>query len=214
MPVEMQTVVRKAQVVAHPNTTAAGPNPTPQYGVVCHVQPSATDALWSFVSSDPVSLIGSEAVVVDSSSLTIGIQSARISIEYQAVGEALGQLVHSDLDDDWRIDDQVYQSACTVAAQLIARAIPAPRVFAHGSRAVVFNWTSGTENRYITISKDTLSVLVSTPEKIQRRCEYKMSRILKEGSDIALMAAAVEQRPLLFKLLGSGMSSESQERIL
>lgn len=97
--------------------------------------------------------------------------------EYLEIGEALSEMVGLEEDDEWRIDEPVYAVACRIAAELMARAYPAPRVFNHGPQSVVFNWLNGTKNLYFTISSNRFSVLWSSPERIEGRKDYPASQL-------------------------------------
>jgi hypothetical protein len=92
--------------------------------------------------------------------------------DYRDLGDALKEMVELDEGDDWRIDTPVYETACLVAAGLRDIHLPAPRVFTHGPKAVVFNWSNDIDNLYLTISADRMSALISTPESITRRIDY------------------------------------------
>jgi len=93
------------------------------------------------------------------------------SILYKDVSEALGQL-HGVADDSWRIDTGVYAASMQVATALMANNIPQPGVFTHGPRSVVFNWTRGDTNLYLTVSRSRLSVLVSSADGIELRAKW------------------------------------------
>ncbi len=71
--------------------------------------------------------------------------------EYLELGEALSEMVELEEKDEWRIDAPVYANACHIAAELVASSYPAPRIFNHGPKSVVFNWSI--ENKsYLTIA--------------------------------------------------------------
>lgn len=100
------------------------------------------------------------------------VWQSEINQEYQELGEALGEMTQLDEGDEWKVDVVVYQVACQVAAELLANSFPAPRIFNHGPKSVVFNWSRGNNNLYLTISSDYISALVSSPERIKRRIEF------------------------------------------
>jgi hypothetical protein len=92
--------------------------------------------------------------------------------EYRELGEALAELKELDEDDEWKIEAPVYDAARSVAFGLMINWFPAPKILHHGPDSVVFNWTSKTDNLYLTISSDRMSALISSPERIKRRIEF------------------------------------------
>jgi len=106
------------------------------------------------------------------------VWQSELDRDYQELGTALKELVELDEGDEWKIDESVHQTACYVAAELSARSIPAPRLFNHGSRSVVFNWSRGEDNLYLTISSDYVSALISSPQQIKRRMEFPTKYLL------------------------------------
>jgi len=134
--------------------------------------------------------------------------------DYRSLGEALNELRDIEQsNEDWKIDENVYKSACYIAVNLVAASMPAPRVFAHGPKSIVFNWSDGPTNRYMTISDNRISIMVSTPKRIERRMEYLTPRLPDQKTTVGYLAAAISDKPALFKLLGSGIDSIQQERI-
>lgn len=95
--------------------------------------------------------------------------------EYQELGAALSEMTKLEEGGEWKIDPPVYDAACYVAAGLMAHSFPAPRIFNHGTKSVVFNWSNGTDNWYLTVSADHISALISSPERIKRRVEYSVN---------------------------------------
>jgi hypothetical protein len=89
--------------------------------------------------------------------------------EYLELGEALNEMVGLEEDDELKID--------------------AP-VFTHGPQSVVFNWSVGTNNLYLTISPNRISALRSSPERIERRVDYS----LKQLANPALFLSFIESR--------------------
>jgi len=94
-----------------------------------------------------------------------------LDFQYQELGQALSELTELEEDEEWKIDQPVYQVACHVASELMAFSFPAPTIFTHGPKSVVFNWESDNTNLYLTVSADHMSVLASSPERIKRRLE-------------------------------------------
>ena len=107
------------------------------------------------------------------------VWQSEINQEYQELGEALGEMTQLDEGDQWKIDAAVHHVACQVAQELLANSFPAPRVFNHGPKSVVFNWSRGNNNLYLTISSDYISALVSSPERIKRRIEFSIKDMLE-----------------------------------
>lgn len=123
---------------------------------------------------------------------TIRISSPVVSVvstneiyqEYHDLGNALKDLKELADDEDWGIEKPVFDSACQIAGALMQLSIPAPRIFTHGQKSVVFNWSdSSGNNLYFTISSDELSVLISSRERIKKRDDY-LIRELPESSKV------------------------------
>jgi len=127
------------------------------------------------------------------------VSTSEINLEYAELGEALAEMTQLELGDEWKIDQDVYQVACQVAIELSATSFPAPQIFSHGPKSVVFNWTRGNNNLYLTISSDYLSALVSSPERIKRRLEFSTKEVLTPALVFrALLSAPVDQ-PVVVK---------------
>jgi len=90
---------------------------------------------------------------------------------YIELHQALTELHNLD-DDDWKIQTPVYFASVQVAATLLEYDIPKPAVFTHGTKSVVFNWSGQDVDLYLTVSKNRLSVLVSSAEGIEYRTEF------------------------------------------
>ena len=80
----------------------------------------------------------------------------------------------------------MYNVAQIVAGELVAAEYPAPKVMLHGPRSVVFYWGQGTNNLYVTVSEDFISLLVSSQRRIQLRLELPRNALL--GSSVLLPA--------------------------
>jgi hypothetical protein len=105
------------------------------------------------------------------------ISQSELNQEYQELGRALSELTELDQGNDWKVDAPVYATALFVAAALMASSYPAPRIFSHGPKSVVFNWCHKTDNLYLTISADKLSALISSPQRIKRRLEFSTNEL-------------------------------------
>lgn len=94
----------------------------------------------------------------------------RPSIEYFDLAQTLKDM-HDGEDAELSIDSAVYNTSLQVAAALFEINIPAPYVFSHGPKSVVFNWDDGVHNLYLTIGKTRLWAATSTRDKIQGQFE-------------------------------------------
>jgi hypothetical protein len=115
--------------------------------------------------------------------------------EYQELGAALGEMTKLEEGDEWKIEPSVHNAACYVAAGLMAHSFPAPHIFNHGTKSVVFNWSYGADNMYLTISADHISALISSPERIKRRVEYSLNE-LTDPSVALLSVRAFLKKPV------------------
>ncbi len=113
--------------------------------------------------------------------------------EYQELGAALSEMTKLEEGDEWKIDPPVYNAACYVAAGLLAHSFPAPRIFNHGSKSVVFNWSYGADNMYLTISADHISALISSPERIKRRVEYSANELMDPSAALSSVRAFLKK---------------------
>lgn len=95
-----------------------------------------------------------------------------LSEHYRALGTVLSELTALEEEDEWKIDASVYNIASYFATELRSGWIPAPSIFVHGPTSVVFNWSGGMYNFYLTIGANNVSALFSSPERILRRIEY------------------------------------------
>jgi hypothetical protein len=123
------------------------------------------------------------------------IQAARISNsstvispveDYDELASALDDMVSPEIDEDIRIKQSVYDASRNVAAWLMTHSILAPQVFSHGPNSVVFNWSDGVRNSYLTISAGGIfSALVSSPDRIKFRRDYSVNELSDLVSVIA-----------------------------
>jgi hypothetical protein len=154
--------------------------------------------------------LDAKAIYIPATSSTQQNLASELHIEYQGLGDALLEMKTADDEDDWKINDQVYKYACYVAAGLMNIAAPAPKLFSHSPTSVVFDWTVGGESRYLTISANYLSLLVSTPTKIERRDEYQWNAILKGGFTAGLLADASKDGLAPYRLLTAETSPSGE----
>ena len=125
------------------------------------------------------------------------VWQSEINQEYQELGEALGEMTQLDEGDEWKVDVAVCQVACRVAAELLANSFPAPRIFSHGPKSLVFNWSRGNNNLYLTISSDYLSALLSSPERIKRRIEFSTKDMLEPALVFRGLLSAPPEQPVV-----------------
>jgi hypothetical protein len=122
--------------------------------------------------------------------------------EYRDLGNALSEMTQLGENEEWQIERPVFEAARYVAGELRGHGIPSPRLLSHGNKSVVFNWTMGKTNLYLTISGDRLSALVSTPERIQKRLEIDYSGLPQAMSTLIASAEESDYRPLLIIISG------------
>jgi hypothetical protein len=115
--------------------------------------------------------------------------------EYRELGEALREMTELEQTDEWGIEPPVLAAALNVAAGLMTNCYPAPHVFTHGPKSVVFNWPAGTNNLYLTISADKISALISTAERITHRVDFLAHEFLKPSLFLpAIQSAHLDPR--------------------
>ncbi len=115
--------------------------------------------------------------------------SPQLASDYGELGETLAELRDSSADDEWLIDEPVYDIATQVASSLMALSYPAPKIFSHGRKSVVFNWEAADDRSlYLTISKDYVAGLLSSPSKIERRVQVPVALLV----DTSLVRPFVE----------------------
>jgi hypothetical protein len=110
--------------------------------------------------------------------------------EYRELGETFSQMAELDQDDDSWIEEPVLDIARHISVTLMASAFPVPQIFNHGPKSVVFNWVSGRDNLYLTVSSSNASILVSTPQKIKTRVEYPVGEFLRHELTVPLLELA------------------------
>jgi hypothetical protein len=148
-------------------------------------------------------------IVTTFSSVPVIWESELRQQEYQELGAALSEMTKLEEGDEWKIDPPVYNAACYVAAGLMVHSFPAPHVFNHGTKSVVFNWSYGADNMYLTISAEHISALISSPERIKRRIEYSLNELMDPSVALPSIRAAYFKKPV--KRLLTGAVSEPTE---
>jgi hypothetical protein len=136
-------------------------------------QEPGTAGVWP----DAISLESRSIVVKETLSSAPSIWDYELAQSYKELGDALGELKELPQDDDWNIEPAVYNAASYIAAELLSHSYPAPQVFTHGPKSVVFNWSYGSDDLYLTISADGMSALISSPQHIQRRIDYAANQL-------------------------------------
>ncbi|MBV8277069.1 MAG: hypothetical protein JO170_17675 [Verrucomicrobia bacterium] len=117
------------------------------------------------------------------------IQEWELSQQYGELKKTLKDLVALEEEDDWKIEESVYAAASYYATELRSGSVPAPQVSVHGPKSVVFNWSNGFYNLYLTISANRVSALLSSPERIIQRKEYSKNELT---SPLALLYSGFE----------------------
>jgi len=128
--------------------------------------------------------------------------------EYHELGETLSEMTTLDEGDEWQLEAPVFNVACYVAAELMTNAFPAPQLFNHGPKSVVFNWSRGLDNLYLTVSSDRLSALISSPERIKRRVEYSLNELLSAGRIFGAIQSVYLDQQVIVTVSGASDRSE------
>jgi len=124
------------------------------------------------------------------------ISASQLVGNYLDLSAALEYLKEYSFDDCSEIEQPVYDLAIDVAAHLISEGIPAPRVFSHGPKSIVFNWSDTFRNLYLTVSSDRISALISTPEQIKARINFTRDQFLSGPEQMQQLNAMYQDRPL------------------
>jgi hypothetical protein len=151
---------------------------------------------------DPQVVSSTQVLRTTFSSIPVVWQS-ELAEDYQELGEALGQMTELDEESEWRIDPAVCATACFIATGLMINSYPAPRIFAHGPESVVFNWSGGADDLYLTISANKVSALISSPERIKRRVEFAAVDVLDPGVLFPSIQSADPERSITSRLNGA-----------
>lgn len=162
-------------------------------------------ALYESTITDPVAVkadMESQITQATFSSVAV-LWNFELSQDYQELGDALSEMTEIDEDNEWQIDAPVLSAACFVATELMTESFPAPKVFSHGPKSVVFNWSQDGDNLYLTISADRISALISTPERIRRRADYSLNQLMGPSDALLSIRAAYLNRPVRRLLSGA-----------
>jgi hypothetical protein len=131
------------------------------------------------------------------------IWQSELGQEYRELGDALSQMTEIDQGSEWGVEPPVYGAACFIAAGLMANSYPAPHVFNHGPKSVVFNWSCEANNLYLTISADRISALLSSPERIQNRIEFSATDLLNPMLLLSTIQSVHPDKPISMRLSGA-----------
>jgi len=200
MPNYPAKVYRQAMVILDSSSKPPDTSVSP-YAQTVQVKLSAT----GFMDAMPT-----ETLVMNTfASVPVIWESELRQQEYQELGAALSEMTKLEEGDEWKIDPPVYNAACYVAAGLMANSFPAPRIFNHGAKSVVFNWSYGADNMYLTVSADHISALISAPEHIKRRIEYSINQLMDPSVALPSIRATYFRKPV--QRLVTGTVSDSKE---
>jgi hypothetical protein len=162
------------------------------------------------VPAPAAEMVSLNQVLTKTFSGTPFIWETQLRKEYQDLGEALTQMTDLDEGTEWAIERPVYETACFIAAGLMVNSFPAPRVFNHGPKSVVFNWSDEKSNNlYLTVSVDRISALISSPERIKTRLDYSAQHLLKYDNLLSSIRSAQLEQPVLMLASGNSDPSES-----
>lgn len=200
MPNYPATVYRQAMVVLDSSSKLPS-TPSSPHAPTVQVNFSAT----GFVDVMPPETM----ILAVFSSVPVVWESELRQQAYQELGAALGEMTRLEEGDEWKIDPPVYSAACYVAAGLMAHSFPAPRIFNHGTKSVVFNWSHGSDNMYLTVSANHISALISSPERIKRRVEFSVDELADPSVVLPSIRAAYFKKPV--QRLVSGAVSDPTE---
>lgn len=142
-------------------------------------------------------------VLRETFSSTPTILDIELTEKYQELGQALNEMTELDEGEEWRIDPPVYDAARYIASELMKISLPAPRIFNHGPKSVVFNWSTGVNSLYLTISADRMSALFSSPERIQQRIDYSASQMVGSSSALLYVESAYFGKPVERRITGT-----------
>ncbi len=184
-----------------PNVLVLAPSGT--YAHTGPVSPSVPE----FVDASP----RTESVILRTFSSVPIISQSELRQEYQELGTALGEMTEFEDGEELKIDAPVYIAACYVASELMANSFPAPRIFNHGPKSIVFNWSNEADNLYLTVSADHISALISSPERIKRRIDWSANQLTDPSLALSTIKAAYSQEPV--KRLITGKVADPPELV-
>jgi hypothetical protein len=85
----------------------------------------------------------------------------------------------------------------------MSNSFPAPRIFNHGPKSVVFNWSKEADNLYLTVSADHVSALISSPERIKRRIDLTANELANPSLALSSIRAAYSEEPVKRLITGA-----------
>jgi hypothetical protein len=174
------------------------------------IAPSPSDPSRSYAqmaqlpyTTAPDAAVETESMILTTFSSVPIIMESELAQEYEELGEALREMTELEDEDEWKIDAPVYNTACYIAAGLMANSFPAPRIFTHGPKSVVFNWSNEIDNGYLTISADRISGLIYSPERIKRRMEWSVNELADPSHSLSSIRAAYSETPVKLSITGT-----------
>jgi len=189
MPNYIRSIYQQAMVVLDSSHSVSG-LPTAGYPLI-PVQSNTTE-----LGSTPQT----ESRIRTAMSSVPVVRGAQLQEEYWELAEALSEMTQLEQAEEWKIEAAVYNAACYVAAGLMANSFPVPRVFNHGSQSVVFNWSDGSDNLYLTVSADRMSAMISSPERIKQRVDLSL---VDPSRALSFVRAAYYKKPVKQLIAGT-----------
>lgn len=81
------------------------------------------------------------------------------SHNYKDVRSAIARMRAGDAGDALMIDEATAEAALSALALAGEMRLPAPKVFSHGSDAVVFAWRREQDSSFVTVSEEGASLM-------------------------------------------------------
>jgi hypothetical protein len=113
-------------------------------------------------SGDPASR-PSQAVYVSTSATTSNREN---NAGYCAVHKTLTDMRKAPVGGQWSVEPQVFNASVQVLDILMHCAAPEPRVISHGPKSVVFSWEGGGQSLYLTVTGQSVGMLLSNSDGI------------------------------------------------
>lgn len=157
----------------------------------------------SFTDTTPAVSTTESLVLMSTFSSAPTIWGLELTQNYQELGQALNEMTELEEGEDWRIDPPVFHAARYIASELMRMSFPAPRIFNHGPKSIVFNWSIGGNDLYLTISADRMSALISSPERIQRRIDYSANQMIDSSFTLLYIESAYFGKPVERRVTGT-----------
>jgi hypothetical protein len=209
----MRFIAREVFIQPFAVLTDSGADTTPhQQASVAMSDGSMVRLSGTASDSNNTEMVSVTGILNQAFSSTPVIWESEMAAQYDDIGEALNQMASLDDDDHLKIEPEVYAAASFVAAGLLLSSAPAPHVFTHGPKSVVFNWIDGVDNLYLTISADKLSVLVSTPERIKTRVDLSAEDGIAPVRLLSSLSTKLAGQKVLMLPSGSSEFTDSRRK--